>query len=128
MTSFYIFFVFFIFFDVFTIDFDVNIVYNIYINNEIEREGLTMTIIKKEQLNKLISKDYTVNNRTEITFNKNSIIFRNSKIKEAITIKVNECFKIRTVKIFTETLIKELQKLGKLKIEADDKTYINGII
>ena len=83
---------------------------------------------KKEQLNKLISNDYTVNNRTEITFNKNSIIFRNSKIKEAITIKVNECFKIRTVKIFTETLIKELQKLGKLKIEADDKTYINGII
>ncbi|WP_300753174.1 hypothetical protein [uncultured Brachyspira sp.] len=87
-----------------------------------------MTILKKEQLNKLISKDYTVNNMTTITFNKNSIIFKNSIIKEEIKINTVETFKNKTIKLFSEYLIKELEKIGKLRIEADDKTYINGII
>ncbi|WP_304354367.1 hypothetical protein [Brachyspira innocens] len=87
-----------------------------------------MTIIKKEQLQKLISKDYTVNNRTTITFNKNSIIFKNSIIKEEIKINTVETFKNKTIKVFSEYLIKELEKIGKLRIEADDRTYINGII
>ena len=58
-----------------------------------------MTIIKKEQLQKLISKDYTVNNRTTITFNKNSIIFKNSIIKEEIKINTVETFKNKTYEI-----------------------------
>ena len=87
-----------------------------------------MTIIKKEQLNKLISKDYTVNNMTTIIFNKNCIIFKNSIIKEDIKINTVETFKNKTIKVFSEYLIKDLQTLGKLKIEVEDKVFINGII
>ena len=87
-----------------------------------------MTIIKKEQLQDLITRDYTVNNRTKILFNKNKIIFKNTKLKEAITIETKEQYKTKTIEVFTEHLIKELQTLNKLKIEVEDKIFINGII
>ena len=69
-----------------------------------------MTIIKKEQLQDLITRDYTVNNRTKILFNKNKIIFKNTKLKEAITIETKEQYKTKTIEVFT------------------DKIFINGII
>ena len=91
-----------------------------------ERGGLTMTIIKKEQLNKLISDDYSVYNRTVITFKKNKIIFDNNNNK--IEIDTAEEYKNKSIEIFSEYLIKDLQTLGKLKIEVEDKVFINGII
>lgn len=85
-----------------------------------------MTIIKKEQLNKLISDDYSVYNRTVITFKKNKIIFDNNNNK--IEIDTAEEYKNKSIEIFSEYLIKDLQTLGKLKIEVEDKVFINGII
>ena len=83
-----------------------------------------MTIIKKEQLKELISDDYSVYNRTVITFKKNKIIFDNNNNK--IEIDTAEEYKNKSIEIFSEYLIKDLQTLGKLKIE--DKVFINGII
>lgn len=85
-----------------------------------------MTIIKKEQLQKLISDDYSVYNRTVITFKKNKIIFDNNNNK--IEIDTAEKYKNKSIEIFSEYLIKDLQTLGKLKIEVEDKVFINGII
>lgn len=85
-----------------------------------------MTIIKKEQLQKLISDDYSVYNRTVITFKKNKIIFDNNNNK--IEIDTAEEYKNKSIEIFSEYLIKDLQTLGKLKIEVEDKIFINGII
>ena len=85
-----------------------------------------MTIIKKEQLQKLISDDYSVYNRTVITFKKNKIIFDNNNNK--IEIDTAEEYKNKSIEIFSEYLIKDLQTLGKLKIEVEDKVFINGII
>ena len=85
-----------------------------------------MTIIKKEQLKELISDDYSVYNRTVITFKKNKIIFDNNNNK--IEIDTAEEYKNKSIEIFSEYLIKDLQTLGKLKIEVEDKVFINGII
>ena len=85
-----------------------------------------MTIIKKEQLKKLISDDYSVYNRTVITFKKNKIVFDNKN--NTIEIETKEEYKNKSIEIFSEHLIKELQKIGKLRIEVEDKIFINGII
>lgn len=82
--------------------------------------------IKKEQLQKLISDDYSVYNITVITFKKNKIIFDNNNNK--IEIDTVEEYKNKSIEIFSEYLIKDLQTLGKLKIEVEDKVFINGII
>ena len=39
-----------------------------------------------------------------------------------------EEYKNKSIEIFSEYLIKDLQTLGKLKIEVEDKVFINGII
>ncbi|WP_300743079.1 hypothetical protein [uncultured Brachyspira sp.] len=82
--------------------------------------------IKSEELKDFLKDNTNVYNIMKIEFKDNAIIFSNKK--RIITININEKMKNKKAFTFSSNIVRELKEKQTLKIEAEDRLYINNII